>query len=136
MKPEIVLPAPTDKAAPLVIDIATNAEAARVGELVRAAGWDVGGIEFVDIHPYWLVAKHAGGIVGCVQIYRGRPSGRLEYLSVNASYPDAGRVAAALVEQGVVTLTQDGARAVTSMVVLGDARPGTLIVNPEARTLH
>ena len=60
MKTEATLPAPTDKAAPLVIDIATNAEAARVGELVRAAGWDLGNIEFTEVHPYWLVAKDAG----------------------------------------------------------------------------
>ena len=136
MKPEAALPAPADQADPLIIDLATNAEAARVGELVKAAGWDVGGIEFTEVYPHWLVAKHAGGIVGCVQIYRGRPAGRLEYLSVDASHPDVGRVAAALVEQGVVTLKLGGAQAVTSMVVFGEARSGAPLERFDEITLH
>lgn len=101
-----------------MIRLGTNADGPRIGELVAAGGFDVIGLDWTLIEPYWLVADTDEEIVGCLQVLPGRPVGRLELLAADDSltHRERARVLKALVEQGMATLQLAGAQLATGMV--------------------
>ncbi len=40
------------------VRLAQDADGPRIGELARASGFGVEGIDWATVHPFWLVAEH------------------------------------------------------------------------------
>lgn len=101
-----------------MIRLGTNADGPRIGELVAEGGFDVIGLDWTLIEPYWLVADAGEEIVGCLQVLPGRPVGRLELLAADDSLTHRERtiVIKALIEQGMATLKLAGVQLATGMI--------------------
>lgn len=101
-----------------MIRLGTNADGPRIGELVAEGGFDVVGLDWTRIEPYWLVADNGEEIVGCLQVLPGRPAGRLELLAAEDSltHREKAMVIKALITQGLTTLKLAGAQLATGMV--------------------
>ena len=90
----------------------------RIGELARASGFGVEGIDWSRVHPFWLVAERDGEVVGTIQIILAQPIGWLEMLSLD---PDLTRreqamAVKALVERGTIALKAFGAQIAMGVV--------------------
>lgn len=101
-----------------MIRLGTNADGPRIGELVAEGGFDVIGLDWTLIEPYWLVADTGEEIVGCLQVLPGRPVGRLELLAAEDSltHRERAMVVKALLEQGMVTLQRAGVQLATGLI--------------------
>ncbi len=94
------------------VRLAQDADGPRIGELARASGFAVEGIDWSHVHPFWLVAERDGEVIGAIQIILARPIGWLEMLSLD---PDLGRrdqamAVKALVQFGAMSLKHFGAQ--------------------------
>ncbi len=72
------------------VEMAKNEEGPIIGEIVRSHGFDIEA-DWTDIFPYWLVAKHEGEILGCIQVLPGKPIGRIEMLAMRTDLGDVKR---------------------------------------------
>ena len=95
-----------------MIRMATNADGPTIGRLAQENGFDVEGLDWSDIEPYWLVAENGHGVVGAIQVAPGKPCGRLEMLAIDPKLEgfERGRVVKALLDQGYATLAVGGAQ--------------------------
>ena len=95
-----------------MIRLATNEDGPRIGELARQSGFTVDGLDWSEVHPFWLVAERGGEIVGAIQIILAKPIGWLEMLVLEPDLSDISRarVVKALVEDGTTALRGFGAQ--------------------------
>lgn len=103
---------------PPEIHLATNADGPRIGELIQAAGFDVIGLDWSMVAPYWLVANIGNEIIGCLQVCLGRPVGQLENLVMDdsLSHREKAMTVKLLLETGYETLRLGGAEVATALV--------------------
>lgn len=98
------------------VRIAINDDGKRIGELVKANGFQIYGLDWDDIMPYWLVAEKNGQITGTIMVSLGKPIGRLEMMAINQEMPHKTKTntVKALLTQGMATLRKSG-----SQIVMG-----------------
>ncbi len=101
-----------------MIRLATNADGPQIGELVLVAGFDVHGLDWSNIEPYWLVADEDDEVVGCVQVLPGLPIGRLELLALDEdlTHRQQAVIVRDLLEHGAATLTLGGAQLAAGLI--------------------
>ena len=108
------------------IRLATDDDGPRIGELARASGFGVEGIDWSRVHPFWLVATPPRDerVVGTIQIILSRPIGWLEMLSLDPqlSTREQAMAVKALVERGMLSLKVFGAQ--LAMGVAPSEMPG------------
>ena len=94
------------------IRIAQNSDGPRIGELARHSGFTVNGLDWSEVHPFWLVAEREGKVVGAINLILSRPIGWLEILSLDPGLSDKDRARAvkALVLAGKAALKRFGAQ--------------------------
>ena len=95
-----------------MIRLATDKDGPRIGELVQQNGFQVSELDWSEVAPWWLVSVEEQKITGAIQICPGKPTGRLEMLSVDPGLdpmPKA-RTVKELVEQGSATLAMGGSQ--------------------------
>ena len=103
--------------AAFAIRMAQDEDGGTIRDLVTGAGFSIDGLDWSKVYPYWLVAesldKSSGGagVVGCLQVHRALPIGRLEMLAANQALSDSQRAKAvkALVFHGMAMLAKAGA---------------------------
>ena len=87
----------------ILIRWAKNDDGPRIGELVRADGFNQDGwdIDWSDIEPWWMAAEIDGVLVAAVQLCPSKPIARVENLALDAglSHATRGRVCLALESQ-------------------------------------
>lgn len=100
------------------IRLAQDDDGPRIGELARASGFGVEGIDWSSVHPHWLVAERDGAVIGAIQIILARPIGWLEMLSLDPdlSHRDQAMAVKALVERGTIALKHFGAQLAMGVV--------------------
>lgn len=100
------------------IRMASNEDGPRIGELAWRNGFQLTGITWDDVYPYWLVAEREGQLLGALQVCPGRPVGRLEILCLedNLEHREKAITARQLLIAGTLTLRQNGSQAATSLV--------------------
>ena len=94
------------------VRLAQDADGPRIGELARASGFGVEGIDWSRVHPFWLVVERDGEVVGTIQIILSKPIGWLEMLSLDPglSHRDKAVAVKALVQFGAMSLGIFGAQ--------------------------
>ncbi len=94
------------------VRLAQDADGPRIGELARASGFGVEGIDWASVHPFWLVAERDGEVIGAINIVLSKPIGWLEMLSLDPdlSHRDQAMAVKALVERGAIALKVFGAQ--------------------------
>ena len=95
------------------VRLASDQDGPRIGELARASGFGVEGIDWSRVHPFWLVAERNGPpVIGAIQIILARPIGWLEMLSLapNLKPREQALAVKALVERGMLSLKAFGAQ--------------------------
>ncbi len=75
------------------IRLAQNEDGPRIGELARHSGFTVDGLDWSEVHPFWLVAEDEK-ITGALQVILAKPIGWLEMLVLD---PDLSHLARARV---------------------------------------
>ena len=65
------------------VRLAQDDDGPRIGELARASGVGVEGIDWASVHPFWLLAERDGAVIGAIQIILAKPIGWLEMLSLD-----------------------------------------------------
>lgn len=107
-------PCPKD----ISIRLAEDADGPRIGELARASGFGVEGIDWTSVHPHWLAAELDGRVVGAIQIILSKPIGWLEMLSLDPDLTPREQAMAvkALVERGLLSLKVFGAQLAMGVV--------------------
>ena len=131
-----------------MIRLATNADGPRIGELVLGAGFDVHGLDWSIVAPYWLVAEEDDEVVGCVQVCPGLPMGRLELMALDEdlTHRQQAVIVKGLLEQGAAVLHLGGSQLAAGLISF-DAKAwkrilkkrGCVIIangNMFAKTLH
>jgi hypothetical protein len=95
------------------IRLAQDADGPRIGELARASGFGVEGIDWSEVHPFWLVAEDEK-IVGALQIILAKPIGWLEMLVLDPDLTQLARarVVKRLASAGMTALKRFGAQIV------------------------
>lgn len=85
------------------VRLATDEDGLRIKELQPAG---IEGLDWSNVHPYWIVADHDGRTVGCLNVAISKPIGRLDFLAVDSTLrPHArGKVVRALIIQGLAAL--------------------------------
>lgn len=97
--------------------LATDDDGADLKRLVKNAGFTIENIEWVGLHPFWVVAYDEIGVRGCVQVCPGRPIGRLEMLAVDTDDPiPRARIVRGLLTNGCATLRSMGTQLVMGMI--------------------
>ena len=88
-----------------------------VRDLVEGAGFNITGVDWSNIHPYWLVVVDEQ-IIGCMQVCPGRPVGRLELLAVDPelTHRQRAETVKTLLTTGIETLNKGGSKIAMSMV--------------------
>lgn len=94
------------------VRLAADADGPRIGELARASGFAVEGIDWSHVWPFWLAAELDGRVIGAIQIILTKPIGWLEMLSVDPELDTRGKALAvkALVSFGAMSLKHFGAQ--------------------------
>ncbi len=94
------------------VRLAQDADGPRIGELARASGFGVEGIDWSHVHPFWLVAEAGGEVIGAIQFILTQPIGWLEMLSLDPNLTTRGRAMTvkALVGFGTMSLKAFGAQ--------------------------
>ncbi len=94
------------------IRLAQNEDGPRIGELARASGFGVEGIDWSSVHPFWLVAERDGEMVGAVQIILAKPIGWIEMLVLDPNLTRREQVMAvkALIDRSLLSLKVFGAQ--------------------------
>jgi hypothetical protein len=94
------------------VRLAQDADGPRIGDLARASGFGVEGIDWSRVHPFWLAAELDGRVVGAIQIITAQPIGWLEMLSLDPdlSHREQAVAVKALVERGTIALKAFGAQ--------------------------
>ena len=59
------------------VRLAEDADGPAIGRLVVAAGFAVATLDWMRVHPWWLVAEREGRVAGCIQTCPALPIGRL-----------------------------------------------------------
>lgn len=97
---------------------ATAADGERIGFLVRSGGWQIEGIDWSLVAPFWLVADYGGKTVGCLQLALSRPIGYQEMLAVDPAITGFRRTAIMqdLVYAGLAQHQRNGAQMVCGVV--------------------
>ncbi len=100
------------------VRLAQDADGSRIGELARHSGFTVDGLDWSEVHPFWLVAEREGEIVGAIQIILAKPIGWLEMLVLESdlSHRDRARAVKSLVTAGLTSLKGFGAQLVMGAV--------------------
>ena len=63
----------------ITVRLAVDSEASQIGNMVtKMYGTDM---TWDRVYPYWLVAEDKTGILACIQVLIGLPSGAIEFLS-------------------------------------------------------
>lgn len=73
------------------IRLAQDADGPRIGELARHSGFTVDGLDWSEVHPFWLVAEREGEVIGAIQIILAKPIGWLEMLVLAPELTDIAR---------------------------------------------
>ena len=73
------------------IRVAENEDGPRIGELAKHSGFTVDGLDWSEVHPFWLVAERGGEIIGAIQIILAKPIGWLEMLVLETDLTDIAR---------------------------------------------
>ncbi len=109
------------------IRLAQNSDGPRIGELARASGFGVDGLDWSDIYPHWLVAErddpeNDAGVVAAIQVSLGKPIGRLEMLVADRGlgHRERALVVRELLLQGLATLRQSGAQVAMGVLPFGE----------------
>ena len=104
--------------AALTVRLARDADGSAIAGLARRGGFEIDGLDWSDIEPYWLVAGDRERIIGALQIILGKPIGWLEILVVDKELDHRMTAIAvkALVERGMTLLAGFGASAVMGSV--------------------
>lgn len=108
-----ILAAPRPRrSAKITTMVAMGANGPRIGELVKAAGFQADGLDWSEVHPHWLIAKRDSEIIGCLQIVLSKPMGWLENLSIEPSLSRRAkeRTIKVLLEAGLAALKVFGAQ--------------------------
>ncbi len=102
------------------VRLASDEDGPRIGELARASGFGVEGIDWSRVHPFWLVATPPRGerVIGAIQIITAQPIGWLEMLSLDPdlSHREKAMAVKALVERGLIALKVFGAQIAMGVV--------------------
>ncbi len=105
------------------IRLAQNEDGPRIGELARASGFGVEGIDWSQVHPFWLVAERetptrGESVIGAIQIILAKPIGWLEMLSLDPdlTHREQAMAVKALVLRGKLSLRVFGAQIVMGVV--------------------
>ena len=100
------------------IRLAQDSDGPRIGELARASGFGVDGIDWGSVHPFWLAAELDGRVIGAIQIILSKPIGWLEMLSLDPdlSHREQAIAVKALVERGLIALKHFGAQLAMGVV--------------------
>ena len=95
------------------IRIAQNEDGPRIGELAKQSGFTVDGLDWSEVHPFWLVAEDEK-IVGALQIILAKPIGWLEMLVLDPELTELARarVVKQLASAGMTALKGFGAQLV------------------------
>ena len=95
------------------IRIAQNEDGPRIGELAKQSGFTVDGLDWSEVHPFWLVAEDEK-IIGALQIILAKPIGWLEMLVLDPELTELARarVVKQLASAGMTALKGFGAQLV------------------------
>ena len=99
------------------IRLAQDADGPRIGELAKFSGFTVDGLDWSEVHPFWLVAEDEK-IVGALQIILAKPIGWLEMLVLDPELTELARarVVRKLASAGMTALKGFGAQLVMGSV--------------------
>ena len=94
------------------IRLAQNEDGPRIGELAKASGFGVEGIDWSSVHPFWLVVERDEEVIGAIQIILSKPIGWLEMLSLDPdlTHREQAMAVKTLVERGLISLRAFGAQ--------------------------
>ncbi len=100
------------------IRLAKDDDGQRIGELARASGFAIEGIDWSSVYPHWLVAEHKGELVGAIQVILSKPVGWLEILSVDPDLPHRKKALAVkeLTNYGMLSLKAFGSQLVMGVI--------------------
>lgn len=101
------------------VRLARNDEGNEVSDLVNKSGFKIDGLDWSNIHPFWLVATDSEDkIVGCVQVCISRPIGMVELLSIDLDVTPIERavIVKSLLIAATLTLKKGGAQLASGMV--------------------
>ena len=95
------------------IRVAQNDDGPRIGELARHSGFTVDGLDWSEVHPFWLVAEDEK-IIGALQIILAKPIGWLEMLVLDPELTELtrARVVKKLASAGMTALKGFGSQLV------------------------
>lgn len=95
------------------IRIAQNEDGPRIGELARQSGFTVDGLDWSEVHPFWLVAEDEK-VIGALQVILAKPIGWLEMLVLDPNLAELARarVVKKLATAGMTALKGFGAQLV------------------------
>lgn len=97
------------------VRIAQNSDGPRIGELARHSGFTVDGLDWSEVHPFWLVAEDEK-IIGALQVILAKPIGWLEMLVLD---PDLAELARARTVKGLVTAGLTALKGFGSQLAMG-----------------
>ncbi len=95
------------------IRLAQNSDGPRIGELAKHSGFTVDGLDWSEVHPFWLVAEDEK-VIGALQIILAKPIGWLEMLVLDPDLAELARARAVkhLAAAGMTALKRFGAQLV------------------------
>ena len=94
------------------VRLAHDEDGPRIGELARASGFGIDGIDWSSVHPFWLVAEKDGEMIGAVQLILAKPIGWIEMLVLDADLTTRQQAMAVktLVDRSLLSLKVFGAQ--------------------------
>lgn len=98
---------------------ASDADAARIQQLLAQDGLTLVGGQWVGLGRTWLVARdEAGTVQACIALHPGRPIGRADFLSVDRDIEGLSRVrlVKAIIEASMAILGAQGSSFATGLV--------------------
>ncbi len=100
------------------IRIAADADGPAIGQLAWDNGFQLEGVTWDRVYPYWLMAELHGELIGAVQISHGIPVARVETLCLSEKLTQRERAVCVrqILVAAMVTLRSTGAQAFTSLV--------------------
>jgi len=95
------------------IRIAQNLDGPRIGELAKHSGFTVDGLDWSEVHPFWLVAEDEK-VIGALQVILAKPIGWLEMLVLDPDLAELARARAVkqLASAGMTALKGFGSQLV------------------------
>lgn len=100
----------------ILIRLAKNEDGPRIRELAHANGFQLVGIDFEDIYPYWQAVEYQGEIIAAAQLCPGKPIARMELLCVD---PEVSHILRSLCCQRLYAGISASARAMGAKCVTG-----------------